>query len=133
MQWETDALKAYTKSKPNAVNQCACDPPKAGEGEPDADGLIVPARACWCPADGLKSTSGLKEAEQGEAVLEELLAPTEAAAVQKCSTELDNSKFTKAKICDYVNHYKQTEINGDLQASIPSCTVALLTEICKSN
>ncbi|KAM3562435.1 hypothetical protein MY1884_001830 [Beauveria asiatica] len=133
IQQEPDALKAYTESNPNAVNKCVCDPPKAGEGEPDADGLIVPARECWCPAQGLKKTSGLKEAEQGEAVLEELLGPIEAAAVKKCSTELDNSKLTKPKICDFVNHYKDVEINGDLQANIPSCTVALLTEICKSN
>ncbi|KAM3452124.1 hypothetical protein MY3296_004713 [Beauveria thailandica] len=133
MDGETNALKAYTKSKPNAVEKCACDPPKAGKGEPDADGLIVPARECWCRAQGLKKTSGLKQAEPGEAVLEELLVSIEAAAAQKCSTELDNSKYTKAKICDYVNHFKNAEINGDLQANIPSCTVARVTEICKSS
>ncbi|KAM0665960.1 hypothetical protein ACQRIU_005304 [Beauveria bassiana] len=176
---DTDSLKAYTKSQPNAVNGCVCDAAEPGKGEPDADGLVVPDGDCWCPSEGLKANSGLKEAKEGEAILEDPAAPpvdaaadqkpntesdnnepvkpsfctqskkpketeeavlekpaaptVDAAAVKKCSTELDNSTLVKTSVCDQLKEFKPTELTKTMQARIPSCTIALLTEICKSN
>ncbi|KAM0739448.1 hypothetical protein ACQRIT_007185 [Beauveria bassiana] len=164
---ETDSLKAYTKSKPNAVNGCVCDPAEPGKGEPDADGLVVPAGGCWCPLEGLKANSGLKEAKEGEAisedpaappvdatnnepvkpsfctqskkpketeaVLEKPAAPIDSAAVKKCNTEVDNKGLVKQNLCDELKEYKPTEMPKSMKTILPSCTIALLTEICKSN
>lgn len=133
MDNEPESLLAYAKGKPNAVAKCACDPAEAGKGEPDADELIVPARECWCPSQGLKENSGLQEAKAGEAVMEEPAAPVDAAAVGKCSAELDNSGMIKPNVCAQLKKYKPTEMSKPMQDSIPSCTIALLTEICESN
>ncbi|KAM3524548.1 hypothetical protein NHJ13051_004498 [Beauveria bassiana] len=167
---ETDSLKAYTKSQPNAVNGCVCDAAEPGKGEPDADGLVVPAGDCWCPSESLKANSGLKEAKEGaadqkldteldnnepvkpsfctkskepketETVLEKpaapvdaAAAPVDAAAVKKCSTELDNKGLVKQNLCDDLKEYESTEMPKSMKAILPSCTIALLTEICKSN
>ncbi|XWX00294.1 hypothetical protein V2A60_008314 [Cordyceps javanica] len=50
------------------------------EGKPDADGL-VPGRACWCRGQFLKDNSGLSEAKEGEAMLEEADAIVEEPVV----------------------------------------------------
>ncbi|KAF1731216.1 hypothetical protein CRV24_009295 [Beauveria bassiana] len=170
---ETDSLKAYTKSQPNAVNGCVCDAAEPWKGEPDANGLVVPDGDCWCPSEGLKASSGLKEAKEGEAILEDPAAPVDAAnnepvkpsfctkskkpketeatlekpaapvdapaapvdaaAVKKCNTELDNKGLVKQNLCDELKEYKPTEMPKSMKTIIPSCTIALLTEICKSN
>ncbi|KAM3496977.1 hypothetical protein MY10362_009655 [Beauveria mimosiformis] len=124
---EPKGLKQYS-SKKNAVTRCACDPPE--KEEPDADGLIVPARECWCPFEGLKENSGLKEAKEGEAIMEE---PVVDPAVQKCSTELDNSTIVKPNLCAELKKTEPTEMTKGMQAQIPSCTMAHLIEICKNN
>ncbi|KAM3450577.1 hypothetical protein NHJ6243_009773 [Beauveria neobassiana] len=126
-------LQEFSKSKPNAVTQCICDPAEDGKGKPGADGLFVPSSNCWCPAESLKENSGLKEAKEGEAVMEEPAAPVDATAVQKCSTELDNSQLVKPNVCAQLKENKSAEMTEPMQRSIPSCTIALLTEICKSN
>ncbi|EJP66270.1 uncharacterized protein BBA_04763 [Beauveria bassiana ARSEF 2860] len=166
---ETDSLKAYTKSKPNAVNGCVCDPAEPGKGEPDADGLVVAAGDCWCLSERLKANSGLKEAEEQKsdtevdksepvkaqkpdtevdssepvkpsfctqkpaAPVDAAAAPLDAAAVRKCSTELDNSRITKTSLCDQLKEDEDTEMTERMKAILPSCTVAALTEICKSS
>ncbi|OAA41224.1 hypothetical protein BBO_05760 [Beauveria brongniartii RCEF 3172] len=126
-------LQEFGKSKPNAVTQCICDPAEDGKGKPGADGLVVPTSNCWCPAESLKQNSGLKEAKEGEAVMEEPAAPVDAAAVQKCSTELVNSTLVKPNVCALLKEKKPTEMTEYMQGLIPSCTIALLDEICKSN
>ncbi|KAM3543495.1 hypothetical protein ARSEF1564_003547 [Beauveria bassiana] len=129
---ETDSLKAYTKSQPNAVNGCVCDAAEPGKGEPDADGLVVPAGDCWCPSEASFCTKS-KEPKETEAVLEKPAAPVDAAAVKKCSTELDNKGLVKQNLCRDLKEYQSTEMPKSMKAILPSCTIALLTEICQSN
>ncbi|KAM3501896.1 hypothetical protein MY10362_005218 [Beauveria mimosiformis] len=159
---QPEGLQKFSKSEPNAVTLCLCDPAEEGKGKVDTDGLFVPAPNCWCPAELLKENSGLKEAKEGEAVMEEPApvdaapvdaapvdaapvdagpvdagpvdaGPVDAAAVQKCSTELDSSVIVKPNLCADLKKDKSAEMTEPMQSVIPSCTIALLHEICKSN
>ncbi|KAM3451249.1 hypothetical protein NHJ6243_009631 [Beauveria neobassiana] len=126
---EPESLKAYSLSQPNAVRQCICDPADP-KGEAGADGLIVPAPNCWCPADSLKKNSGLSEAKEDQAVPE--TPPSgDAASVQKCRDDFRKSRMIPKNTCKYLMEKKPTEFSNVMQASIPNCTIPLLTEVCK--
>ncbi|KAM3500537.1 hypothetical protein MY11210_009501 [Beauveria gryllotalpidicola] len=123
-----ESLNKYSQSQRHAVTLCVCDPPD-GEWEAGTDGLVVPAPNCWCPTESLKN-SGLKEVKEGQAV-PETPPSIDAASVQKCRDDLNKSNFIQKNVCKQLLEDKQTEFSDYIQASIPNCTIALLTEVCK--
>ncbi|KAM3539837.1 hypothetical protein ARSEF1564_007243 [Beauveria bassiana] len=129
-------LEAFGCGQPNAVTMCICDPTDP-EGEPGADGLIVPSANCWCPSKTLAQNSGLTDAKEAapEAPAPpapEAPAPVDAAAVKKCRDDFFKSLIIKENACSQLLESPDLKFTDSLQRNLPSCTPALLAEVCKT-
>ncbi|PMB72579.1 hypothetical protein BM221_002685 [Beauveria bassiana] len=121
-------LEAFGCGQPNAVTMCICDPTDP-EGEPGADGLIVPSANCWCPSKTLAQNSGLTDAKEAAP---EAPAPVDAAAVKKCRDDFFKSLIIKENACSQLLESPDLKFTDSLQRNLPSCTPALLAEVCKT-
>ncbi|KAM3518359.1 hypothetical protein MY4038_010114 [Beauveria bassiana] len=127
--WEQPKeLEAFGCGQPNAVTMCICDPTDP-KGEPGADGLIVPSANCWCPITTLAENSGLTDAKEAAP---EAPAPVDAAAVKKCRDDFFKSSIIKENACSQLLESPDLKFTDSLQRNLPSCTPALLAEVCKT-
>ncbi|EJP62401.1 uncharacterized protein BBA_08622 [Beauveria bassiana ARSEF 2860] len=125
---QPEELDAFGRSQPSAVTACICDPTNP-KGEPGADGLIVPDTNCWCPSVSLAKNSGLTEAKEAAP---EAPATVDAAAVKKCRDDFLKSSIVKENACSQLPESTDSKFTDSLQRELPSCTPALLAEVCKT-